>query len=495
MSPAQPSMSAPGKLSHPSGYAAGVVEAPAAAPAFASSTPTPTPTPSHAPLAPESSVDLSLGLGFDPRHARRRPVPPTSRAEPHAGKGIPPLAWPPGFAVERPPRLLDAVRAQVRYRHYSLRTEEVYVRWVRSFVRFHEMRHPVELAQPEIEAFLGWLATERNVSPSTHRQALSALLFLYQKVLNTPVPWMENIGRPQAQRRLPVVLSHDEVARVLAILGEMQRRAETQLQQPPAFSAHGLFGRLLYGTGMRLMEGLRLRVKDIDFDQRAIIVREGKGAHDRLVMLPAALERPLRDHLALAHTLWQTDRAAGAAPVQMPHALERKYPRAGLSWSWFWVFPASSPSQDPRGAGERRHHLHDQTFQRAFRRALALAGVDKPATPHTLRHSFATHLLQAGYDIRTVQELLGHADVSTTMIYTHVLRLGGGAVRSPLDNLAAGATPLSQSASPFSPSFPPAPAFPRPPRAREPQAAYALPCLAPLVQTVRPAPACLAMPS
>jgi integron integrase len=408
--------------------------------------------------------------------------------------------------ADRPPRLLDAVRAQVRYRHYSLRTEEVYVRWVRSFVRFHEMRHPLELAQPEIEAFLGWLATERHVSPSTHRQALSALLFLYQKVLNTPVPWMDDIGRPQAQRRLPVVLSHDEVARVLAVLDEMQRKAAANTQLAPAFSAHGLFGRLLYGTGMRLMEGLRLRVKDIDFDQRAIIVREGKGAHDRLVMLPAALEGPLREHLALAHTLWQADRAAGAAPVQMPHALERKYPRAGLSWSWFWVFPASQPSQDPRGAGERRHHLHDQTFQRAFRRALALAGVGKPASPHTLRHSFATHLLQAGYDIRTVQELLGHADVSTTMIYTHVLRLGGGAVRSPLDNLSP--SPVGAPGVPGVPppqAFAAAPPFPRPPRVREAEARYApsgpvppslsLPCLAPLVRTVRPAPACPVMPS
>lgn len=386
------------------------------------------------------------------------------------------LLMPPGTPVDpaHPPRLLDAVRAQVRYRHYSLRTEEVYVRWVRSFVRFHDLRHPLDLAQPEIEAFLGWLATERNVSPSTHRQALSALLFLYQKVLNTPVPWMADIGRPQAQRRLPVVLSPDEVARVLAVLDELQRKAPPGVS---AHSAHGLFGRLLYGTGMRLMEGLRLRVKDIDFEQRAIVVREGKGGHDRLVMLPAALERPLREHLALAHTLWQADRAAGAAAVQMPHALERKYPRAGLSWSWFWVFPAASPSSDPRGAGERRHHLHDQTFQRAFRRALALAAVNKPASPHTLRHSFATHLLQSGYDIRTVQELLGHADVSTTMIYTHVLRLGGGAVRSPLDNLAA--------AGPA----------PRAPRAREPEALYALPCLTSLVRTARPPSACLATPS
>jgi integron integrase len=240
---------------------------------------------------------------------------------------------------------------------------------------------------------------------------------------------------------------------------------------------------------MRLMEGLRLRVKDIDFRQRAIIVREGKGAHDRLVMLPAALEAPLREQLDRVRTLWQADRDASAAPVQLPHALERKYPRAGLSWSWFWVFPGSQPSQDPRGAGERRHHVHDQSFQRMVRRALEQAGIDKPASPHTLRHSFATHLLQAGYDIRTVQELLGHADVSTTMIYTHVLRLGGGAVRSPLDNLLAPlAAPQQPQHQPQSPRIAPGPQRPpHPPRAREPDACYALPCLAPLAQAAQPA--------
>ena len=263
---------------------------------------------------------------------------------------------PPGTPVDpaRPPRLLEALRAQVRYRHYSIRTEEVYVRWVRSFVRFHELRHPSDLAQPEIEAFLTWLATEKNVSPSTHRQALSALLFLYQKVLNTPVPWMQEIGRPQATRRLPVVLSQDEVLRVLAVLDEMQRAAPAGA---PAYSAHGLFGRLLYGTGLRLMEALRLRVKDIDFEQRAIVVREGKGAHDRLVMLPEALEGPLRAHLALTHT------ACGrptAAPVP-------RRCRCRMRWSASTRAPACrgrgsgssrrpQPSQDPRGAGERRHH-------------------------------------------------------------------------------------------------------------------------------------------
>jgi integron integrase len=201
---------------------------------------------------------------------------------------------------------------------------------------------------------------------------------------------------------------------------------------------HRLFAELLYGTGMRLMEGLRLRVKDVDFDRRAIVVREGKGAKDRVVMLPASLAPALREQLRAAQRLWQNDREAGAAGVKMPDALERKYPRAGSSWAWFWVFPQAVRAVDPRTGTERRHHAFDQTFQRAFKRALAAAGVEKPATPHTLRHSFATHLLQAGYDIRTVQELLGHADVSTTMIYTHVLKLGGGAVRSPLDLLRVG---------------------------------------------------------
>ena len=325
------------------------------------------------------------------------------------------------------PRLLDALREQIRYLHYSLRTEEAYVHWVRAFIRFHDRRHPSELAQPEVEAFLTWLATDRQVAPGTHKQALSALLFLYQKVLRQHLPWMEEIGRPRTERRLPVVLSMDEVSAVLAQL---------DVQQQHLGMPHGLVGRLLYGTGMRLLEGLRLRVKDIDFDRRAVVVREGKGFKDRVVMLPAALEGPLREQLACSHAVWTEDRAAGLPGVQVPHALARKYPRAAQSWPWHWVFPQAKIAWDPRGAGMRRHHLLDGYFQRVFKRALVDAGVHKPASPHTLRHSFATHLLQSGYDIRTVQELLGHADVSTTMIYTHVLRLGGGAVRSPLDNLA-----------------------------------------------------------
>lgn len=327
-----------------------------------------------------------------------------------------------------PPRLLDLVRQQTRLLHYSLRTEEAYVHWVRAFIRFHQLRHPADMAQPEVESFLTWLASERQVAPGTHRQALSALLFLYQKVLRQHLPWMGEIGRPRSERRLPVVLSMAEVSAVL-----------DQLDAAPMGRQHvpcGLLGRLLYGTGMRLLEGLHLRVKDIDFDRRAVIVREGKGFKDRVVMLPATLEAPLREQLARAHAVWQEDRAAGVAGVHVPHALERKYPRASESWAWHWVFPHSQVAEDPRSGVRRRHHFLEGNFQRAFKVALGEAGIAKPASPHTLRHSFATHLLQSGYDIRTVQELLGHADVSTTMIYTHVLRLGGGAVRSPLDNLS-----------------------------------------------------------
>lgn len=362
----------------------------------------------------------------------------------------------PAHAEPPPVRLLDRLRSQIRFMHYSIRTEQAYVHWVRAFVRFHHLQHPADLGGDAVEDFLSWLAADRQVSASTHKQALSALLFLYQKVLGQRLPWMDEIARPQRPPRLPVVLSHDEVARVLAALPEPVPR---------------LFGQLLYGTGMRLLEGLRLRVKDIEFERRAIIVREGKGGKDRVVMLPASLEQPLRDQLAAAHALWSADRAAGVPGVQVPHALGRKYPRAPMSWAWFWVFPQATLSRDPRSVGDdgapvqRRHHLLEQPFQRAFRQAVQVAGIHKPATPHTLRHSFATHLLLSGYDIRTVQALLGHADVSTTMIYTHVLKLGGGAVRSPMDALLAGG-PAAVLGPPPSP--------PPPPRAREPAAIYAV---------------------
>ncbi|MBM3343427.1 MAG: integron integrase [Betaproteobacteria bacterium] len=318
-------------------------------------------------------------------------------------------------------RLLDQVRERIRYKHFSLSTERIYVHWIRAFVHFHNLRHPREMGKPELEAFLTWLAAERQVSASTHRQALSALLFLYGEVLGVALPWLDEIGRPRQVKRLPVVLSADEVKRILRFLeGE-----------------HLLLAKLLYGTGLRIMEAMRLRVKDIDFTRNTIIVREAKGNKDRAVMLPATLVEPLRAQLARANVLWAQDRAANRPGVYLPHALERKYPRAGQSWAWHWVFPQESVSTDPRSGVERRHHAHETAFQRAFKCALHMAQVHQPATPHTLRHSFATQVLQSGYDIRTVQELLGHADVKTTMIYTHVLKVGGAGVRSKLDALAS----------------------------------------------------------
>ena len=327
----------------------------------------------------------------------------------------------PGAAAAPQRRLLDQLREQLRYRYYSLRTEEAYVHWVRAFVRWSGLRHPRQMGVAEVQAFLAWLATERQVSVSTHRQALAALLFLYQKVFGLQLPWMQEIDRPQRKPRLPVVLSVAEVRAVLALLD----------------GTHAVLGQLLYGTGMRITEALQLRTKDVDFERGVIVVRDGKAGKDRVVMLPSSLAPALKAQLRRAHGLWLADARAGRGGVQMPDALERKYPRARASWSWFWVFPQASLSVDPRSGVERRHHLYDQTFQRDFKRAVQAAGITRPATPHTLRHAFATHLLQSGVDIRTVQKLLGHSDVSTTMIYTHVLEVAGGAVRSPLDALQA----------------------------------------------------------
>jgi integron integrase len=359
-------------------------------------------------------------------------------------------------------RLLDQVRERVRYLHYSIRTEEAYVHWIRAFVHFHHMRHPGEMGQAEVEAFLTWLAAERQVAVATHKQALSALLFLYQKVLGQDLPWLNEVGHPKGHKRLPVVFTPDEVLRLFEHVPEGEQRLVMQL---------------LYGTGMRILEAVRLRVKDVDFDRRAVIVREGKGGKDRVVMLPLALVPALRDQLVRARMRWEEDRGAGRAGVHMPFALDRKYPRAGASWSWFWVFPQAQLSIDPRSGTLQRHHLQEQTVQRAFKRALEAAGIGKPATPHTLRHSFATHLLQSGYDIRTVQELLGHADVSTTMIYTHVLKLGGGAVRSPLDALSGWLPPrgeVSAMGEAGATTTPPVtgPASYIPPQAKMPAAAY-----------------------
>jgi integron integrase len=316
-----------------------------------------------------------------------------------------------------PPKLLDQVRDKIRVKHYSIRTETQYLQWIRRFILFHGKRHPREMSAPEVEAFLSHLATVGNVSASTQNQALSALLFLYREVLGIDLPWMDTMVRAKKPRRLPVVLSRAEVARVL-------ERME---------GTYGLMARLLYGTGMRLMECARLRVKDVDFARREILIREGKGGKDRVTMLPEALVVPLKEHLGKRRRLYEDDLAKGMAGVYLPDALARKYPNSATEWGWQYVFPSGSYSVDPRSGHERRHHIDEKLLQRAMKRAVAASGIVKPATPHTLRHSFATHLLEGGYDIRTVQELLGHSDVSTTMIYTHVLNKGGRGVTSPLD--------------------------------------------------------------
>jgi len=334
---------------------------------------------------------------------------------------------PAGPAGPRPPRLLDQLRARIRYAHYSLSTERSYLHWVRAFIRFHGLRHPREMGGTEVAAFLTHLADVQQASESTHRQALSALLFLYRQVLEQDLPWMQDIGRPRVPVRVPTVLSRHEVERLLSCMA----------------GTDGLIARLLYGTGMRKMECIRLRVKDLDFDRGLIVVRQGKGKKDRIVMLPASLQPALHEQLARAHALWSRDRAALRPGVELPEGLARKYPRAGQTWAWFWVFPSDHESVDPRSGERRRHHAFEQGVQRAIRRAVAQAGIAKPVGAHTLRHSFATHLLERGQDIRTIQALLGHSHVDTTMIYTHVLNRGGRGVLSPLDELTAPAMPPS----------------------------------------------------
>lgn len=315
------------------------------------------------------------------------------------------------------PKLLERLRAEIRVRHYSLRTEQAYVDWVRRFVLFHNKRHPKEMGPSELRDFLSHLAVDRNVSASTQNQAKSALLFLYREVLKIELPWLDEVISAKSAKRLPVVLTQIEVRNLLnAMSGTM-----------------GLMASLLYGTGMRLMEGLRLRVKDVEFSRREIIVREGKGNKDRVTVLPENLILPLQTHLAKVKALHERDLEAGYGEVYLPNALAVKYPNAPKAWAWQFVFPSSLRSVDPRSGIERRHHVYETSVQRAVREAAKLASIHKPVTPHVLRHSFATHLLQAGYDIRTVQELLGHKDVATTMIYTHVLNKGGRGVKSPLD--------------------------------------------------------------
>ncbi len=315
------------------------------------------------------------------------------------------------------PKLLDRVRERIRFKHYSIRTEDSYVQWIKRFVIFHGKRHPAEMGAVEVEAFLTHLAVEGNVAASTQNQARSALLFLYKEVLGSELPWLNNVEQAKKPRRLPTVLTEEEVREVLGRLD----------------GVHWLVAALLYGSGLRLMEALRLRVQDIDFKRREILVRNGKGFKDRVTMLPDRLASRLQAHLAGVKLLHEKDLVEGLGEVHLPYALERKYPNAGTSWGWQYVFPSGNRSVDPRTGKTRRHHVDEQTIQRAVKQAVRSAGLVKMATPHTLRHSFATHLLQNGQDIRTVQELLGHEDVQTTMIYTHVLNRGGRGVTSPLD--------------------------------------------------------------
>jgi integron integrase len=317
------------------------------------------------------------------------------------------------------PKLLDQVRQAIRARHYSDRTEKAYVHWIKRFVLFHNKRHPLEMAEPDIAQFLSSLATEGRVSASTQNQALNALLFLYHEVLSKKIGLINGVVRAKRPQRLPVVLTKDEVKRVLDRMNGVPR----------------LMAILLYGAGLRLMECCRLRIKDIDFSRNELVVRSGKGNKDRYTMLPSTVRDSLIQHLRGVKAQHDEDLKNGLGRVSLPNALDRKYPNAGKEWGWQWVFPATSHYTDTVTGEKRRHHLHESVLQRAFKEARLKAGVFKPAGCHSLRHSFATHLLENGYDIRTVQELLGHNDVTTTMVYTHVLNRGGKGVRSPADGL------------------------------------------------------------
>lgn len=321
------------------------------------------------------------------------------------------------------PKLLDIVRGKIRLKHYSIRTEQAYVDWIKRYILHFNKRHPKDLGANEVERFLTYLAVEGRVAASTQNQAKSALLFLYKEVLGAELPWLDKVQQAKAPKRLPVVLSKEEVRLILKHLD----------------GTHYLIVSLLYGTGMRILEALRLRVKDIDFSRKEILIRDGKGFKDRITMLPASLVVPLKTHLQKVKALHDDDLAKSYGAVYMPQALGKKYPYAARDWAWQYVFPSGRLSADPRSHDQvtRRHHIQDQAIQRAVRQAVVDAGITKQATPHTFRHSFATHLLESGYDIRTVQELLGHSDVATTMIYTHVLNKGGHGVDSPLDTIEA----------------------------------------------------------
>jgi len=317
------------------------------------------------------------------------------------------------------PKLLDQLRDRIRLKHYSRRTEDVYLDWAKRYILYHNKRHPQEMGKKEIEEFLTFLATERNVAAATQNQAKAALQFLYKEVLEIQLPWLNEVEQAKKPKKLPVVLTEKEVQTLLAHIS-------------PAFN---LLARLTYGTGMRLLEALRLRVLDIDFERGEVLIREGKGAKDRVTMLPQSLKEPLQEHLKQVKWLHEQDLLKGHGEVWLSESVARKYPNAGRDWIWQYAFPSARLSVDPRSGVTRRHHLDEKGLQRAVKQAALEAGLTKNVTPHTLRHSFATHLLQAGYDIRTVQELLGHKDVQTTMIYTHVLNKGGMGVTSPLDRL------------------------------------------------------------
>ena len=319
--------------------------------------------------------------------------------------------------MDAKPRLLDEVRQRLRTLHYSYRTEQQYLGWIRRFIHFNGRRHPATLGAAEVEAFLSHLAVTRNVSASTQNQALSAVLFLYQKVLGLELPWLDGVTRARKSRYLPTVLSQAEVRSVLSHLE----------------GRYWLIVSILYGGGLRVSEALCLRVKDVNFEYRQLIVRNGKGGKDRATILPDRLVAPLQEHLVRVRLMHDLALKKGYGGVELPTALQRKYPNAPFEWGWQYVFPADRPSRDPRSGAWRRHHQFDDTVQRHVRAAARAAGIDKPVSCHAFRHSFATHLLERGYDIRTVQELLGHKDVKTTQIYTHVMRKGANAVQSPLD--------------------------------------------------------------